>query len=202
MKQRLRARSSVQVTIMAVVIAVLILFVSPLALLLLNKLLVLNWDLLSNIGQSYTGVYTLFSAGALVAVAVTVQAQTKQTVLAQQQATKDLQLQLLSLGLSYPDMYGSIFGYCGDDQNHSTQYRQDIYVNMWMRYASFAYETDEIGEVILCNDILPKVFATEEGRRWYRMTFSSWVLLAADHRHPRLQKFVSIMEEEYNNAVA
>jgi hypothetical protein len=77
---------------MAVAMASLILFISPLSLLLLNKLLVLDWGRASVISGKVTlGVYTLLSAGVLVAVAVTVQAQAKQTELARQRATKAMQ---------------------------------------------------------------------------------------------------------------
>jgi hypothetical protein len=186
-------------TILTIAIAAAVLFVSPLTLVLLDRFFVLDWSRLSNIGQSYTGVSALLSAGALIAVVVTVQLQIKQARLTQQQATKSMQFELLRLVLNQPDLYGPIVGFSDRNMN-KREIRQHAFATMWIRYASFVYETGEIDESVLREELFAETFASEEGRRWCHNALPSWDRSAS--RHPHRREFVSIMHEEYGKAVS
>lgn len=197
--KRLPSRSLVLTGMLTIVTAVIIIVVSPLILVLLNKFLNLNWIQLSNIGQSYTGVSALLSAGAFIAVAITVRLQAKQTRLIQQQATRTMQFELLRMVLNQPEVYGPIVS--GPiHQSNKDHERQHLFATMWIQYACFAYQTNEVGEDILRNEIFAFTFAGEEGRRWYRTAFPYWTQFAGKDK--TIGKFVSIMKEEYDKAVS
>jgi hypothetical protein len=197
--KRLPSPSFALIAVLTVVISVIILLVSPLILLLVNKLFILDWSLLSNIGQSYTGVSALLSAGAFIAVAITVWLQAKQTRLIQQQATRTMQFELLRMALAQPELYGPIVN--GPmHQSNSDHERQYLFTTLWIQYARFAYQTGEIGEDLLRSEFFALTFASEEGRRWYRTAFPYWVQFAGNDQV--IGKFVSMMQEEYDKTVA
>jgi len=81
--KRFPARSSVLVVILMTLVVVTLLVVSPLLLVLMNNVIAVDWSQLSNIGQSFTAVSAILSAGALFAVALTFRLQAKQTRLIQ-----------------------------------------------------------------------------------------------------------------------
>lgn len=144
------------------IITVLVLFASPLLLVLLDNFMVLDWSRLSSIGQSYTGVSALLSAGTLIAVAVTVQQQSKQTRLARQQATKIMQFELLRLALNEPGTYGPVVGYWESGEG-DRNCRQHLFTTMWMWYVSFAYETGEEPETRCTQNILLLLSQVKKG---------------------------------------
>ena len=74
------------------------LLLSPLILSLLGRLILIDWAEQSNIGQSFTGIGTIISAIALLAVAATMRIQATQTALTREQGNRAIQFELLKLG--------------------------------------------------------------------------------------------------------
>src|SRR6476661_679950 len=83
-------------TLLALVATILI---SPILLLVIRDLFVTDWQTLSNVGQSYTGISTLFSVAALMGAVLTIRLQLRQSQVAQEHALRDTQFQLLTLAL-------------------------------------------------------------------------------------------------------
>jgi len=110
-----------------------------------------------------------------------------------------MQFELLRMVLDQSEIYGPLIGINRGSKDDHEQSRQ-LYITMWIRYADFSYRTGTISDDTLRNEFFALVFASEAGRRWYCRAFPVWIQMS-DH-DPSLKKFVSIMQEEYNKAVA
>jgi hypothetical protein len=200
--QKMKRRSGRSLTLVAIMIAIatiLTLFVSPLILLLLSTLFKFDWSQLSNIGQSYTATATLLSAGALIAVAITVQLQAKQSQLVQRQTVRAMQFEFLRIALDKPELYGPIIGDT-DKFESNDAFRQHLFTTWLFQYSHFGYQAGEIAEGSLREEFLSPLLGKEEGRRWYRIAFPSWVRMANENTDDA--EFVSIVQDEYEKVVS
>ena len=73
-------------------------FLSPILLLAVRNIFSADWGTLSEVGQSYAGISTLFSVAALLETRLTIRLQIRQSQVAQEHALRDTQFQASSIG--------------------------------------------------------------------------------------------------------
>ena len=108
------------------------LLLSPLILSLLGRLILIDGQSKSNVRQSFTGIGTIISAIALLAVAVTMRIQATQTALTREQGAQAIQFELLKLAIddrAFRETYGSDYR---DEDDELT--RQRMYQTLRLRY--------------------------------------------------------------------
>lgn len=175
-----------------------VLFLSPSLLLLIELALrIEDWETLSSIGQSYTGVATLFAAFALVGILITFRAQRQQLQLRQLQAARDLQMQVYRMSLE-DKLYASAFGVDPNDEEAYRTFRLTIFTNFAFRYLEFSYLAGELSESEVRGILANENFSDgSSALQWW-----------SDKRHrwrPGLEKrretsFKTLVEEEYRYA--
>lgn len=172
---------------------------SPLLMRQLGTLQGVDWARLSNIGQTYGAASAILSALALGAVAVSLLVQTRQARVQQIQAVRGFHLELLRLTLDDPPVYMPCWGWSLDIAEE-TRNRQQIFTIMMMNHEVTGYAVGVVSESSLRGVFLADMFQSEVGRQYWNHARSVWTLELSESRRGR--RFVQIVEEEYNRAVA
>jgi hypothetical protein len=172
---------------------------SPLLMRQLGTLWGLDWARLSNIGQTYGAASAILSALALGAVAVSLLVQARQTKVQQIQAVRGFHLELLRMTLDDPTVYMPCWGW-NSDMPEVARERQQIFTIMMMNYEAMGYAVGVISELSLRGVFLADMFQSEVGRQYWNHARSVWTLELSESRQGR--RFVQIVEDEYNRAVA
>jgi hypothetical protein len=172
---------------------------SPLLIRQLGTLRGVDWVRLSNIGQTYGAASAILSALALGAVAVSLLVQARQTKVQQVQAVRGFHLELLRTTLDDPSVYMPCWGW-SLDMPEVARKRQQIFTIMMMNYERMGYEVGVIPELSLRGVFLADMFQSEVGRQYWSHARSVWRLALSESRQGR--RFVQIVEDEYNSAVA
>jgi Family of unknown function (DUF6082) len=164
---------------------------SPLLLVGLSAAFKFDWTLLSDIGQSYTGISAILSAAALIAVARTIRIQSRQTALAQTLAVHDTQRELVLMALNDPDLLSAL----DNDSESIVQGKQHVYNTLWMRYYFMQYRigTMNAGDIRLA--MLEERFPQPSVRDHWERVRKYWRKRAGEAQTD--QRFVDIVDEAY-----
>jgi hypothetical protein len=177
------------------------LVVGTLALLLLSPLLLIvplaifdvNWTEVSSVGQSYTGIAALLSAGALVGVLLSVRLQIHQNGILRRQLVRDSQFRLMDLAMSDP-VYASVAS-AYDAASHE-QYRKAVYRNLLFRHLEFCYLSSDLSDEQLAYTLENEIFKNNETREWWAEIRPYWqAFQTEDHR-----QFFEIIEAGWANS--
>jgi hypothetical protein len=177
-----------------------LLLVSPLLLLIPKVVLDANWQELTDIGQSYTGVAALLSAAALVGVVFSIRFQAEQGRLLRRQLARDMQFGLLRLAMTDPH-YSSVFqtDSVPSIQGHD-DYRRAVFRTQWIRYLEFAYFSGELSEEELQLALEDEFFANPDNRLWWAEVRRYWAARASER--PILHKrYIEIVDQAHGNRV-
>ncbi len=198
---RSRSRKAmISMAVLAATAGVLgLVLLSPLLMRQLGTLWGLDWARLSNIGQTYGAASAILSALALGAVAVSLLVQARQTKVQQIQAVRGFHLELLRMTLDDPAVYIPCWGW-NLDMPEEARERQQIFMIMMMNYEAMGYAIGVVSESSLRGSFLADMFQSEVGRQYWNHARSAWTLDLSESRRGR--RFVQIVEDEYNRAVA
>ena len=198
---RSRSRKAmIRIAVVAATAGILdLVLLSPLLMRQLGMLRGVDWARLSNIGQTYGAASAILSALALGAVAVSLLVQARQTKVQQVQAVRGFHLELLRTTLDDPSVYMPCWGW-SLDMAEVARKRQQIFTIMMMNYERMGYEVGVIPELSLRGVFLADMFQSEVGRQYWSHARSVWSLALGESRQGR--RFVQIVEDEYNRAVA
>jgi hypothetical protein len=190
MRQRMRALLPLILTIVGIVLFLLL--GSPLILVIVDSLLQLRWDRLTEIGQSYTGIAALLSGAALVGVVYSIRLQTQQISVARGQAVREMQFGLLRLAMDDPSLE---MMWKSDAQADPAEYRRRVYRTQMFRYLEFAYMSGELDDSMLRSALTNEVFVDAEARRQWTAVRLMWLsaLPAGSRRMHR--RFLQILDE-------
>ncbi|RTL67434.1 MAG: hypothetical protein EKK42_13875 [Pseudonocardiaceae bacterium] len=178
----------------AVIGGVALLLLSPLLLLVPRSLFGSDWQTLSNIGQSYTGVAALFSAAALIGVAYSIRLQTKQNAMIQGQAVREMQVSLQRFAMENPS-YLSIFHSTASSSSND-RIAKRFYLNQWMRYLQYGNAIGEITDASLRRILENDLFPVASNRIWWSTAKDVY---EADYQHSRTN-FLQIANESCDAA--
>jgi len=191
--QRKLWRSLSLVTVGAVA-SILVLVLSPLILLFVSRILSKeDWNLLSNVGQSYTGPATLLTAGALAGVVWTGVLQTRQLQASRHQAVRELQIRLLDYSMQDPEL-AYLFTDSPFQQkvNWSHEnFRMTTLINMWLRYTEFGYLSGAFSEGQIREFMRDEMFVSRLMRDQARRALPAW-----SRADPAVARLIDILVEE------
>jgi hypothetical protein len=169
---------------------------SPFALQAIASLGGINWQKLSNVGQTYGAMSALLAALALVGVAVSVSLQVRQSYHSRVQAADQRHHELMRLALDDP-RFGEFWISPGASYDST---RQIIYTNLLLQFWETLWEFDDMSEMILRKDIAAMLFGAELGRTYWAIYGEG--RLANQRRSKRERRFNEILDEEYRQALA
>jgi hypothetical protein len=196
---RQRAWKSLQLRALAIATTVLALlatvFISPVLLLVVRNIFVADWETLSAVGQSYTGISTLFSVAALMGAVLTIRLQIRQSQVAQEHALRDTQFQLLALALQDEHLMQVLPVALPDDADYQSK-RQHVFLTMGLRHLQFLYLTKDLPEAALEDMLRSEYFNNERARRHWLRVRKHW---AAGIDSARERTFVATAERVWQS---
>jgi len=146
---------------------------SPLLLTAVERIFSTDWGTLSEVGQSYTGISTLFSVAALMGAVLTIRLQLRQSQVAQEQALRGTQFQLLSLALRDEDLLQTLSLALPDDTDRQTK-RQHVLLTMGLRHLQFLYLTKDLPTAALEETLRSEFFTNQRAREHWARVRDDW----------------------------
>jgi Family of unknown function (DUF6082) len=169
---------------------------SPLLLSRLDALGGGDWARLSEIGQTYGAASAILAMVALGGVAASVLFQARQMKAGNIQTVRQFHFELIRKVLDDVDLYLPCWGPTGISTIEGQQ--RQLYANQVMNYLRMAYEIGAFTEQSF-RSVLRNMFEGEVGRKFWIVARDTWVEIS-DSR--RLRRFVQVVDEEYQKAVA
>jgi len=157
----------------------------------------INWIRLGNIGQAYGGASAILAGVALVGISGSLLIQVRQARTERVRLVREQQFELLRLALDNLRVYAPVLG----TRTGSTadEVRQFLFATMSMVNALLGYETGIFTKQDLTEEILPSMFATEPGRKWWEVAQKYWTPRANMTRRER--QFMQIANDEYRRVI-
>jgi hypothetical protein len=183
-------------TIVAVLGALGAVLLSPMALTRLPVGQGVDWNRLSNIGQTYGAASAVLSALALGGVAISLVLQHRESKAAREQALRALHADLFRKALE-EEIYLECWGPIGASTDR-TWYRQHIYLNLIVSHWQLMWELGALTEPHL-RLAARGIFAGPLGLRFWSEARD---LRPAVEKGRRARIFHTILEQEYQEAVA
>lgn len=177
-------------------VAVALLVASPLALEPIGKALVEDPDFVSKIGSSYGAISALISAISLFILAIGSLLQSRQTEIAQLQAARVMQLELLKLSLQNPAYRHALGEHIGEKS--SGEWRAHAYLNLWMMHFQMSFITGAINEEGLRAWLRREFFGGKPGLDFWYEIKSAAKSEASTRKH---RQFIAIVDGEYERAL-
>lgn len=185
------------------VVCVAVLFfilISPLLLRELSYAKGINWQQLSNVGQTYGASSAILSGIALIGVAFSLLIQNRQAKTERVRIVHDRHMEILQLTMSDPETYGPVAGMRINSTSDLERSRASLIALMWMNYARMGYQAEVLTESSLRKEFFPEMFQSEFTRTWWNSVRAYWLSSSLPDR--RARKFVEIANAEYCKAIA
>jgi hypothetical protein len=182
------------VILLLVIVSVGLVVTSPLALSALDSGSQVDWNRLSNIGQTYGAVSAIIAAVALLGVVVSLVTQQREAKAARENAQRGHLLDLLRMAMDdprYMECWGPYL-----TKNFATE-GQFTYVNLIVAHWHSEYAVGEMSDSLL-RATAASVFASIPGRRYWQTTGSFW---RDNYSGRRARRFHRVLEEAYQEAI-
>lgn len=174
---RYRASKTLQQRVLVAVITALALsatiLLSPILLATVRDLFSTDWATLSEVGQSYTGVATLFSVAALLGAVVAIRLQVRQSQVAQEQALRGTQFQLLAMALHDSDLLRVVSLAVPDEADDDLR-RQHVFLTMVLRHFQFVHLTNNLPDSNLEAMLRSEFFSNKAAREHWSRVRQQW----------------------------
>jgi hypothetical protein len=198
---RFRKAGTVTIFVVAAVIVVAAVALSPFALRVVDRKSNLNWTTLSDIGQAYGGAASVLSGLAICGVALSLLVQHRESRITLEQI-RIYHLELVRMGLEYPQIQwvkisAGVDEYPGREMSE-IRLQQFQYINLWINYWMALHRLGNLSTQEVRTQFAETVFNTEVGRdhwRHYRKR------LRTSFRHRRDLLFFRVVDAEYQMAV-
>jgi hypothetical protein len=180
--------------LLLLIVSVGLVVVSPLALDALDSGSQVDWNRLSNIGETYGAVSAIVAAVALLGVMISLVIQGREARAARQNAQRGHLLDLLRMAMDdprYMECWGPYL-----TENFATE-GQFTYVNLIVAHWHSEYQVGEMADGLL-RASAASVFASVPGRLYWRTTGSFW---RDNYSGRRARRFHRVMEEAYQEAI-
>ncbi|MFG1609509.1 DUF6082 family protein [Actinoplanes sp. NPDC049265] len=156
-----------------------------------------DWTRLSNIGQTYGFISAILSAVAVVGVAASLSAQTRQTKIDQLQLLRQVHGELLDYAIIDPKTYAPVLGDFGSASDEDI--RRKLLSTLWLNYFFAMFETGGWNERGLRLDGFRELFQSEIARTNWQRARPAWQIYRSQNRSGR--NFLRIADEEYDRAL-
>ena len=151
------------------------LFLSPLLLEFIRRTYsFLNWQELSNVGQSYTGFATILSVLAFSGVVYSVFVQTRQNAAQQQHAARTFQFDLLTMAIERRDLAGIWADGGSMSIERHAKFARNGYMNLWFRYLQYAFIVGNLTDEALLSIVATDMFSNSIFRDWWTGASHVW----------------------------
>lgn len=169
-----------------------VLLLAPLMLILLGIVVPQSdgWQLLSNIGQSFTGISAILSALALGGVAYTSRLQAQQARIAGIQAARGAQLELVRMAMNDLNL-ARVVGFT--DSETFEDWQAGAYRNLWFMHQQMTFRIEELSETGLRRALALELLSTPAAVEFWTKVGSTYALELTD---PLGQRFIEIVDEE------
>jgi Family of unknown function (DUF6082) len=154
-----------------------------------------DWPLASTAGQAYGGISAVLAGVALLAVAVSLIYQARQTKVGQLQAVHSMQLELVALAYDNPDLMA---GWTSGSGTSYAEWRKNTYLNLIFRYLRMDYELGNLSDKGLQRNMRNR-FKSILGRTYWSEAKSAWEI-ASDNR--RRRRFYEITETAFKESLS
>lgn len=191
-----RLPAIIAVIVAAAAFLVLVTF-SPLMLRTLAGAFGLNWNLLSDVGQTYGAVSALVTALALVGVAISLLYQARDVSAARSHAIRTFQFELLRMELTDADLMqasGAPWGFA--IPRDYEMLRQYIFANMWLSFWEDQFLLREMSPMIVRLS-LRELFTGEPAREYWKQVRGNRL----SSNEGRTLRYLRIVDEEYRTAL-
>jgi hypothetical protein len=180
--------------LLLVIVAMGLVVLSPLALPALDRGDQVDWEWLSNIGQTYGAVSAIVAAIALLGVMVSLLIQGREVQQARKNARRGHHVELMRMAMDDP-RYMEVWGpYLTDTFADEGQY---TYVNLVVAYWFSEYEIGQMSDARL-RSTAAGVFVSVPGRHYWRSTGTFW---RDNYSGRRAKRFHRVLEETYQEAI-
>jgi Family of unknown function (DUF6082) len=199
MRPNLNVRRLLMATgiVIASIVFLALVILSPLALRAVASPFGLNWSNLSDVGQTYGAVSALITALALGGVVISLLYQARDVSATRSQAIRTFQFELLRMELEDADlMWASGAPWGTTAPADYRRLRQHIFVHMWLSFRESQFLLNEMSSGSV-RSAAKEIFNGEAAREYWE-SFGDWRLTSNEGR--RLQ-FLHIIDEEYREAI-
>lgn len=180
--------------LLLVIVSVGLVVVSPLALRALDSGSQVDWNRLSNIGQTYGAVSAIIAAVALLGVMISLVIQSREARAVRKSARRAHHVELMRMAMDDP-RYMECWGpYVTDTFAAEGQY---TYINLIVAHRYSEYEVREMSEVLL-RATAKYVFASAPGRVYWQNGGRFW---RDNYSGRRARRFYRVLEETYQEAI-
>jgi len=154
----------------------------------------LDWNRLSNIGQTYGAVSAIIAAVALLGVVSSLIIQSREAKADRVNAQRAHHTELMRMAMDDPKYMECWGPYL--TESFVTE-RQDVYINLIVAQWYTAHEIGELNDVLLRATAAP-VFASVPGRRYWEASGAFW---RDNYSGRRARRFYRILDEAYREAI-
>lgn len=153
-----------------------------------------NWNLLSNVGQTYGLAAALLSGLAFLAIAISLFYQSRQTTISQLQAARTLQLELFKMAYEHPDLQES---WSRSLDLPYPEWRKRSYMNLVFMYLRMGYVMHETTDESLRRTMANR-FKIQMGREYWS---DARLAYGTEAKNRRDRRFFEIADQEYQKAI-
>jgi hypothetical protein len=182
----------------SVIGAMVLVILSPLAMLGMFADIDVDWPLLGNIGQTYGAVSAMLAAAALAVLGVSVALQAKEMRHAREQAARSTQFELMRMMVDDP-VYREVVGWDSREGLSSDELRRDVYINLLLNWWRMRWEFKDMPEHEVRAAARGDIFFGSAGRDYWRRRGEQRLSFAKTRRERR---FEEMFAEEYAAAMA
>jgi Family of unknown function (DUF6082) len=179
--------------LLLVIVAMGLVAVSPLALSALDSGDDVDWNRLSDIGQTYGAVSAIIAAIALLGVAISLVIQSREASAVRKNARRVHHIELMRMAMDDPDYMACWGPYLTDSFAAERQY---TYVNLVVAHWYAEYQVGEMSDGLLKATAI-SVFASAPGRHYWQNAAAFWRDNAEGRRGRR---FHGLLDEAYREA--
>jgi hypothetical protein len=197
-KFRLRRWTLPASTVIAALMALTLVALSPIALVKLNPLSK-NWSQLSNIGQTYGAISALISSLALGGVVVSLFFQARELRTTRNQNIRDIQHRLIRMEMDDPALMTAI----GAPWNlaipaESEKIREYLYIHMWVTYNASNYVLGEISDSEVKRFAINELFKSKAGREYWSYIRPNVTI----YKEKGYYRFTHIIDAAYSEVIS
>lgn len=158
-----------------------------------------DWNVLSNIGQTYSAVSALVSSLALGGVVVSLLYQARDSQNAREQTTRSLQRELIKMVMDDPSLMTAAGAPWGlNIPPESGAIREHLYIQMWVSFLAGNYTIGELSDETARDLAARELFSSEAGRRYWAEVGK----LQIEHSSGRRNRFFRILDDEYKGLIS
>jgi hypothetical protein len=154
----------------------------------------LDWNRLSNVGQTYGVVSAIVAAVALLGVAASLVIQSREAKAARLNAHRGYHAELMRMAMDDPGYMKCWGPYLTDS---FTSERQFTYVNLIVAQWYAEYQIGQLGDTLLRVNAI-SVFSSVPGRTYWAAAGTTW---RTSYSGRRAERFHSILDDAYREAV-